>query len=69
MAFVLAALAACEDATTDPLARIVAGETAGALALGVDLPHPGSWTVPDDASASTMRARSRRASGNRLVLA
>ena len=49
LAFVLAALAACEDATTDPLARIVAEETAGALALGVDLPDPGSWTVPDDA--------------------
>ena len=32
LALVLGALAACDDATTDPLARIVAGETAGALA-------------------------------------
>ncbi len=50
LALVLAALAGCEDATTDPLARMVAEETAGALALGVDLPHAGSWTVPDDAA-------------------
>ena len=56
MALALAALAGCEDATTDPLARIVAGETAGALALGVDLPHPGSWTVPDDASPESADA-------------
>ena len=56
LAFSLAALAACEDATTDPLARLVAQETAGALALGVDLPHPGSWTVPDDASPASADA-------------
>ena len=50
LAIVLTALAGCEDATADPLAHIVAEETAGALALGVDLPHAGSWTVPDDAA-------------------
>ena len=52
----LLVLTACEDATTDPLARLVAQETAGALALGVDLPHPGSWTVPDDASPASADA-------------
>ena len=56
MAAVLGTLLGCEDAPTDPLARIVAGETAGALALGVDLPHPGSWTVPDDAAPESADA-------------
>ena len=56
VAFLLVALSACEEATTDPLARLVAQETAGALALGVDLPHPGSWIVPDDASAASADA-------------
>ena len=56
LAFLLAALVACEEAATDPLARLVAEETAGALALGVDLPHPGSWTVPDDASSASADA-------------
>lgn len=56
MAAVLGTLLGCEDTTTDPLARIVAGETAGALALGVDLPHPGSWTVPDDATPESADA-------------
>ncbi len=56
LAFSLAVLAACEDATTDPLARLVAEETAGALALGVELPDPGSWTVPDDASPAAADA-------------
>jgi hypothetical protein len=56
LALVLGALAACDDATTDPLARIVAGETAGALALGVDLSHPGSWTVPDDVTPESADA-------------
>lgn len=56
LTFVLAALAACEGATTDPLARLVAEETAGALALGVDLPHPGSWIVPDDTSPASADA-------------
>lgn len=56
LAFVLAALAGCEDATTDPLARMVAEETAGALALGVALPHPGSWRVPDDAAPESADA-------------
>ena len=56
LALVLGVLAACDDATTDPLARIVAGETAGALALGVDLPHPGSWAVPDDAAPESADA-------------
>ena len=46
LALVLGVLAACDDATTDPLARIVAGETAGALAPGGDLPPPGPWAVP-----------------------
>ena len=56
LALVLAALAGCEDATTDPLARLVAEETAGALALGVDLPQPGSWTVPVDAAPESADA-------------
>ena len=56
LALVLTALAGCEDATTDPLARMVAEETAGALALGVDLPHPSSWTLPDDAAPESADA-------------
>jgi len=49
-AFVLSVLAGCDDTATDPLARLVAGESAGALALGVTLPDPGAWVVPEAAT-------------------
>ena len=52
----LLVLTACEDATTDPLARLVAQETSGALVLGVDLPDPGSWIVPESASSTSVDA-------------
>ncbi len=48
--FVLSVLAGCDDAGTDPLARLVAEESAGALALGVTLPDPGAWVVPEAAT-------------------
>lgn len=49
-AFVLSVLAGCDDAATGPLARLVAGESAGALALGVTLPDPAAWVIPETAS-------------------
>jgi len=36
---------ACQDAPTDPMVGIVAGESEGALAVGVSLPDPG-WLAP-----------------------
>jgi hypothetical protein len=49
----------CDDATTDPLARLVAEETAGALAIGVELPDPGSWDVPTDIAPEDADALAR----------
>ena len=49
-------LTACEDEATNPFAGVVAEETAGALALGVRLPDPGGWTMPEGASTSDAAA-------------
>jgi hypothetical protein len=47
LAGLLAALGAwgCQDAPTDPMVGIVAGESEGALAVGISLPDPG-WLAP-----------------------
>ncbi len=39
----LAFLAGCKDAPTDPMVGVVAQESEAALALGVSFPGPGSW--------------------------
>ena len=43
-------MAACQDAPTDPVARIVTPETAVSVALGVVLPEPEMW-LDDEAAA------------------
>jgi hypothetical protein len=48
--------AACQDALTDPMVGVVAGESEGALALGVSLPDPAHLTPEQGLSIDGTRA-------------
>ncbi len=47
---------ACQDALTDPMVGVVAGESEGALALGVSLPDPARLTPEQGLSMEGTRA-------------
>jgi len=52
-------MAACQDAPTDPIARIVTPETAVSVALGVVLPEPELWLGETEADPSLLDAVAR----------